>query len=214
MNYKTLITAAFAAVFLAACGGDTGTHGEHGEHSAAAEAYSEQEAHAAHEHHASYERPDTTGAFAAILHGTEGNDNIHGYVMFQPTAEGVFVLAHVEGLEPNGVHGFHVHEFGDCSAPDATSAGGHFNPHGADHGGPESDERHVGDLGNLHADDTGMAHLEWTDHKLELSGPNSIVGKAVIVHAQPDDLTSQPVGNAGARIACGVIVDEDGEHHH
>ncbi|MCL4408902.1 MAG: superoxide dismutase family protein, partial [Gammaproteobacteria bacterium] len=58
------------------------------------------------------------------------------------------------------------------------------------------------------------AHLEWTDHKLELSGPNSIVGKAVIVHAQPDDLTSQPVGNAGARIACGVIVDEDGEHHH
>ncbi|MFU8785522.1 superoxide dismutase family protein [Aliidiomarina sp.] len=195
MKLKTMLTAASAAVFLSACSGE-------GEHSAT---HSEVAEHSQHAMHASYEQPDTSGAYVAMLHGTEGNENIHGFVMFERDEDGVFVIAHAEGLPANSVHGFHVHEFGDCSAPDATSAGGHFNPHGRDHGGPDSEARHVGDLGNLRTDDNGIAHLEMLDHKLELSGPNSIIGKAVVVHAQEDDLTSQPVGNAGARIACGVI---------
>ncbi|TRW48263.1 superoxide dismutase family protein [Aliidiomarina halalkaliphila] len=191
MKLKSLITAASAAVFLSACSGDHDAHNMHaeGEHIG--------------------ER-----SFSAILNPTEGNEGLQGFVMFEDTPEGVFVLAHVEGLEPGGVHGFHVHEYGDCSAPDGTSAGGHFNPHGRDHGGPDSSERHAGDLGNLQADDAGMAHLEMIDTKLELSGPNSILGKSVIVHAQADDLESQPTGDAGARILCGVIADADVDEHH
>ena len=117
---------------------------------------------------------------------------------------GIRVIVDMEGLSP-GDHGFHVHEYGDCSAPDGTSAGGHFNPDGQPHGAPTDTERHVGDLGNISADGMGMAHLEWTDTFLSFSGPHSIVGRGVIVHAGADDLTSQPTGNAGARVACGVI---------
>ena len=203
MKLKTMLTAASAAVFLSACSGES-------DHSAAHTTVAE---HAEHEMHASYEYPATNGVYVAMLHGTEGNENVHGFVMFTQDEDGVFVAAHAEGLPANSVHGFHVHEFGDCSAPDATSAGGHFNPHGRDHGGPDSEARHVGDLGNLHSDENGIAHLEMLDHKLELSGPNSIIGKAVVVHVQEDDLTSQPVGNAGARIACGVIVADDEVEH-
>lgn len=195
MKLKTLLTAASAAVFLSACG--SAAEHEHGGYSAN---------HSQHGQHASYEMPDTEGHFVAMLHGTEGNEQIHGFVMFEKDPSGVYVVAHVEGLPANSVHGFHVHEFGDCSAPDATSAGGHFNPHGRAHGGPDSNERHAGDLGNLHTDEQGIAHYEMLDLKLTMSGSHSIEGKAVVVHAQEDDLSSQPVGNAGARIACGVIV--------
>ncbi|MCC5854706.1 MAG: superoxide dismutase family protein [Idiomarina sp.] len=141
----------------------------------------------------------------AMLHPTDGNDGKSGYVIFRQEDNGVFLSAHVEGLPSNSTHGFHIHEYGDCSAPDATSAGGHFNPTGAPHGGPDSGERHVGDLGNLTSDNNGMAHLEMTDHKLSMTGAHSILGRGVIVHAQPDDLVSQPVGEAGARILCGVV---------
>jgi Cu-Zn family superoxide dismutase len=115
-------------------------------------------------------------------------------------------VADLEGLEP-GLHGFHIHEVGDCSAPDASSAGGHFNPDNTPHGTPENPpaQRHVGDLGNLEADAEGKAHYERVDQMLPLRGPNSIVGKSVIVHAQADDLSSQPSGSAGPRLACGVI---------
>lgn len=139
----------------------------------------------------------------AVLNPTAGND-VSGTVTFTKTKDGVKVVADVMGLA-EGKHGFHIHEYGDCSAPDGTSAGGHFNPADMPHAGPKADKRHVGDLGNLEADDSGKAHLEWTDVHLSFMGPNSILGRAVIVHAGEDDLTSQPTGAAGARVACGVI---------
>ena len=139
----------------------------------------------------------------AVLHSASGSQ-VAGSVTFTTSGDAVRVVADVTGLTP-GKHGFHIHEFGDCSAPDATSAGGHFNPTHKQHGAPEASERHVGDLGNVEADASGKAHLDWTDHTLKLSGENSIIGLAVIVHAKEDDLKSPPVGNAGGRLACGVI---------
>ena len=129
---------------------------------------------------------------------------VRGVITFTQTEKGVSVVAHLEGLTP-GKHGFHVHEFGDCSAPDFTSAGGHFNPTQMAHGAPTDHTRHSGDLGNIVADEKGVAMLEWTDPMMQLSGPNSIIGRAVIVHVKEDDLKTQPTGNAGAREACGVI---------
>lgn len=146
--------------------------------------------------------PDVTRA-VAVLHPTDGND-AHGTVRFERTPDGIQLTADVTGLAP-GQHGFHIHELGDCTAPDATSAGGHFNPEDMPHGGPLVAERHVGDMGNLGADSTGSAHYQRTDGLLTLNGPHSIVGRAVIVHAEPDDMRSQPTGAAGSRVACGVI---------
>jgi len=137
------------------------------------------------------------------LQPTEGNA-VAGWVTFETMSNHVHVKAEVTGLSP-GKHGFHIHEKGDCSAPDGTSAGGHFNPEGMDHAGPDAPKRHHGDLGNLEADATGVAHYERMDFTLQLDGPNSILGKGVIVHANEDDLATQPTGAAGARLACGVI---------
>lgn len=139
----------------------------------------------------------------AELNPTQGN-SVRGTVTFTETSKGVRVLAHITGLTP-GPHGFHIHEKGDCSAPDATSAGGHFNPTGLAHGGPESPARHVGDLGNIVANGSGIGHYERVDRQLSFDGPNSILNRAVIVHATADDLKGQPAGNAGARVACGVV---------
>ena len=139
----------------------------------------------------------------AVLHPTKGN-TVTGMVTFISTSDGIHVIADVENLSP-GKHGFHIHEYGDCSAPDGTSAGGHFNPDGKLHGAPTDTNRHVGDLGNITADSNGKAHFEWTDKFLSFSGPHSIIGRGVIVHAGEDDLKSQPTGNAGSRVACGVI---------
>ncbi|MBI2822473.1 MAG: superoxide dismutase family protein [Acidobacteria bacterium] len=144
-----------------------------------------------------------TARAVCVLHATEGNQ-AHGTVIFTQEGEQMKVVADVEGVAP-GKHGFHIHEFGDCSAPDGSSAGGHFNPDGKPHGAPADAERHVGDLGNIEGGPDGMAHLEWTDSFLSLSGPHSILGRGVIVHAGEDDLKSQPTGNAGGRVACGVI---------
>ncbi len=152
----------------------------------------------AHQHTA----PQVSRA-VAVLNPTAGND-VRGVVTFLRTEGGVYVVAEVRGLTP-GPHGFHVHQLGDCSAPDGTSAGGHFNPTGHDHGGPDSEVRHVGDLGNIVADAEGNARHEVTDSQLQLDGPHSIVGRGLIVHAGEDDLASQPTGAAGARVACGVI---------
>jgi len=152
----------------------------------------------------------------ATLHPTEGN-SAQGVVHFvwekavEPSEGGhsnsgtIRVVADVEGLTPNQKHGFHIHEYGDCSAPDASSAGAHFNPLGFLHGSPEAVTRHVGDLGNLQADAEGKAHYDRLDHVITFTGVTSIIGKSVVVHAQEDDFTSQPAGNAGKRIACGVI---------
>ncbi len=139
----------------------------------------------------------------AVLNPTKGNQ-AHGIVTFTLTNSGIKVVADIDGLKP-GKHGFHIHEFGDCSAPDGSSAGGHYNPTKGKHAGPDDPHRHVGDLGNVVADSSGHAHYERVDRMLELNGPNAIVGRSVIVHADADDFTTQPTGNAGARIACGRI---------
>ncbi|CUS47883.1 MAG: Cu-Zn family superoxide dismutase Sod1 [Idiomarinaceae bacterium HL-53] len=149
-----------------------------------------------------YEGPEKAIAY---LHPTDGNEGMQGYVVFQRADDGMDIMAHIEGLPGGSEHGFHVHEYGDCSAADGTSAGGHFNPAQMPHGGPAYDERHVGDLGNVRADENGMAHHEAIDPHLTMSGENSILGRAVVVHAQQDDMSSQPTGNAGARLLCGVI---------
>jgi Cu-Zn family superoxide dismutase len=139
----------------------------------------------------------------AQLNPTKGN-NVTGTVTFTKVKDGVRVVADVNGLTP-GPHGFHIHEKGDCSAPDASSAGGHFNPTAMPHGAPEASMRHVGDFGNLVADASGKARLERIDQHLTFQGPNSIIGRAMIVHEKRDDLKTQPSGDAGPRVACGVI---------
>ncbi len=139
----------------------------------------------------------------AVLHPTKGND-VHGIVTFMKVDNGIRVVADIKNLKP-GSHGFHVHEYGDCSAEDGTSTGGHFNPHIMSHGGPDADQRHVGDLGNIVADESGQAKLDVVDSHLSFEGAASIIGRGVIVHAGADDLKTQPTGNAGGRLACGVI---------
>jgi superoxide dismutase, Cu-Zn family len=146
--------------------------------------------------------PEVTKA-TAVLIPTAGN-NVSGVVTFTQTGPSVKVSAHIEGLTP-GKHGFHIHEFGDCSSKDGSSAGGHFNPAGAPHAAPEAAQRHAGDMGNIKADQSGVANIEYVDPVAKLSGHGAIVGHGVIVHANPDDLKTQPTGNAGGRVACGVI---------
>jgi Cu-Zn family superoxide dismutase len=138
-----------------------------------------------------------------VLHPTKGND-VHGKLVFTQKEDEIEITGEITGLSP-GMHAFHVHEFGDCSSPDAMSAGAHFNPAKAPHGGPHSEHRHVGDLGNIKADEDGKVVLKMTDKVIQLNGPHSIVGRSIIVHAMADDEKSQPAGNAGARVACGVI---------
>lgn len=133
------------------------------------------------------------------------SNTVHGVVHFYETPKGVSVVAKFTGLTP-GQHGFHIHESGDCSAPDAMTAGGHFNPTGMNHGGPNDAVRHAGDFGNITADASGNASFKTLDTHISFDGANSIIGRGVIVHAKPDDLTTQkPPGNAGARVACGAI---------
>ncbi len=138
----------------------------------------------------------------AALQPTRGSA-AHGTAAFERVEGGVRVVVQVSGLSP-GAHGFHVHQTGDCSAPDASSAGGHFDPTSAPHAARESAERHVGDLGNLEADASGQASAEFIDRALALEGPCSILNRAVIVHEKRDDLKTQPTGDAGGRLACGV----------
>ena len=133
-----------------------------------------------------------------------GSSGVSGTVTFTKAEGGVRVQAQLKGLKP-GDHGFHVHEFGDCSAPDGTSAGGHFNPAGAPHAGPHDPQRHAGDMGNVTAGVDGGASVDYVDPQASFDGPNDILGRGVIVHEKGDDLKTQPTGNAGGRVACGVI---------
>lgn len=132
-----------------------------------------------------------------------------GTVRFKQQGSQLQIEADIAGLAP-GVHGFHLHEKGDCSAPDGTSAGGHFNPSSQQHGGPEHAARHGGDFGNITADAGGKAKLSLTVPTSQISldegAANSILGRGMIVHADPDDYVTQPTGNAGKRLACGVVV--------
>ncbi|QJR15570.1 superoxide dismutase family protein [Usitatibacter palustris] len=149
-------------------------------------------------------QPEPDGPMAtANLKATKGN-SANGYVVFQQKGDKVLVSGTVSGLKANAEHGFHVHEKGDCSAPDGMSTGGHFNPGGKPHG--HAGERHVGDMANLKADEHGNATVSYTSDLMKVgSGENDIVGRGLIVHANPDDYKTQPTGNAGGRIACAVI---------
>lgn len=141
----------------------------------------------------------------AVMQPTAGNTT-NGVVSFKQSGDKVLVSARITGLSP-GLHGFHIHEKGDCSAPDGMSTGGHFNPDGKKHGAPGHSEHHGGDFGNLSADSNGNAALNLTTSQITLdpNAANSIIGKGLIVHADPDDFVTQPTGNSGKRLSCGVI---------
>ena len=158
-----------------------------------------------HEEHEAHEMKEAVKITKAIcvLYPTEGS-TVQGEVIFTQTDDGIHVKASLSGLS-EGRHGFHIHQYGDCSGADGKTAGGHFNPEDKEHGAPDDEMRHVGDLGNVEAEADGTAMLEYTDSHLTFHGSHSIIGRGIIVHAGEDDLVSQPTGNAGARVACGVI---------
>lgn len=164
---------------------------------------------------AAAEAPPVDAAPAATatakLAPTQGNKTT-GTLTLAAVADGVHVTGAVEGLKPDSEFGFHVHEKGDCSAPDASSAGSHFNPAGTNHGGPSSPSHHMGDMLNLTSDAQGVAKpdIHIIGATLGAGDGNDIVGRAVVVHAMADDYQSQPSGNSGSRIACGVITVDAG----
>lgn len=147
--------------------------------------------------------PQIINKAVCVIYPTKGN-TASGIVTFTKVDDGIKVTADIHGLMP-GDHGFHIHQYGDCSADNGTSAGGHFNPENMHHAGPTDSKRHEGDMGNITADKNGDAHLEWTDALLSFYGENSVIGRGIIIHADKDDLKSQPTGNAGGRVGCGVI---------
>lgn len=132
---------------------------------------------------------------------------VSGRLSVVPMKDGVHLTGEVGGLAPNSTHAIHIHEKGDCSAADASSAGGHFNPAAAPHGRVGSGAHHGGDMDNLVADAEGVAKVNVHASGVTLGGgaANDVAGRAVIVHASADDYKTQPTGNAGGRIACGII---------
>jgi superoxide dismutase, Cu-Zn family len=131
--------------------------------------------------------------------------SLDGHVQIQETKAGLKVVADVSGLKPGAVHGFHIHENNKCEGPDFISAGDHFNPGKHPHSGPAASLKHAGDLGNLVADKNGRARTEVIISPTDIKSLSSLEGKALIIHEQADDLASQPSGDAGDRIACGLI---------
>lgn len=136
----------------------------------------------------------------AVVHSINSSV-VSGTVNFEKVENGIRVSANLSGLT-GSKHGFHIHQYGNCSAEDGTSAGGHFNPNENDHSSPESINRHMGDMGNIMADENGNASLEYVDTNIKMY---EIIGRGIIVHGGEDDLESQPSGAAGPRIGCGVI---------
>jgi len=155
---------------------------------------------------ASNSGPGLRGAVANAALAPKSGSSSTGTVAFSPRgADAVMVTVDISGLKPNAEHGFHVHERGDCSAPDAMSAGGHFNPMGKKHGGM-MEEHHAGDIPNLKTDAQGRVRASFEVKGMSVEGgPLSIIGKSVVVHRDPDNYKSQPAGDSGPRIACGVI---------
>ncbi|MDO5102393.1 MAG: superoxide dismutase family protein [Lautropia sp.] len=145
----------------------------------------------------------------AVMKPTQGS-KVEGQIRFS-MQDGAKIRIHgkLSGLKPDSIHGFHVHEKGDCSAPDGTSAGGHFHLDGQQHGGPGFDDNHhAGDLGNIRTDTEGVAQVDIVLPQQQLTlaaAPQNVIGRGLIVHARADDLHSQPTGDAGGRLACGVI---------
>lgn len=148
------------------------------------------------------------GTMANATLSARSGSNVAGTLHVMPMGDGVHVTGVVSGLTPNKAHAFHIHEKGDCSANDASSAGGHFNPTSQPHGNAlGGGAHHLGDQANLQADAGGTAQVDVHFSGVSLGGgaANDVMGKAIVVHADADDYTSQPSGNAGGRIACGVI---------
>jgi superoxide dismutase, Cu-Zn family len=143
---------------------------------------------------------------SAHLEPKSGNTTLSGHAEFVDTTNGVKLVLHVTGA-PVGEHGAHIHEKGDCSDPEAKNAGGHWNPAGHKHGAPPPEAAHLGDLGNLTVGADGTGHLELSSNawKIGDGSPEDLIGKAVVIHGGPDDLVSDPAGNSGPRIGCGVI---------
>lgn len=136
-----------------------------------------------------------------------GSSDVQGILRFEQQAGGVQITGNVEGLQPGKTQGIHIHEIGNCQAVDGSSAGGHFNPEHSAHGGLTSALSHLGDLGNIKADGEGYGELDIFKQRLQLGeGELSIVGRSVIIHADTDDLQTNPSGNSGARVACGIIM--------
>lgn len=142
----------------------------------------------------------------AVMQPASGS-SVTGRLTFQAASGGVRIGGVIEGVEPGGTHGFHIHQTGDCSAADAGSAGPHFNPLGHVHGHPGQGEHHAGDIPNLVADAHGDIAVDVFVPGVSLrdGGAGDIAGRAIVLHATADDYASQPAGNSGARIACGVI---------
>lgn len=156
---------------------------------------------------ATAEAPAPQPAGASVpLTPTEGN-TASGSLTLTQDGDSVRLSGTLQGLKPNGQFGFHIHEKGDCSAPDASSAGDHFNPANTQHGDPDSGSHHAGDMHNLSSDAQGNAAVATRADGVTLDGaqPNGVIGRAVVLHEMPDDYQTQPSGGSGARIACGVI---------
>ncbi len=140
----------------------------------------------------------------AMIEGRSGSA-LTGTATFTQSSGAVHIVVDVNNA-PEGVHAVHLHEKGDCAAPDASSAGGHFNPTHMSHGSPDSPNHHAGDFGNMTVGNDGHGHLELDSTILTIApGEMSVSGHAVVVHANADDMTTQPTGNAGGRIGCGVV---------
>jgi Cu-Zn family superoxide dismutase len=149
--------------------------------------------------------PEEPPRATAQLKPTKGS-KAFGEATFEQVGKRVRVIVFAQGLKPDQEHGLHIHEVGDCSADDAMSAKGHFNPFGKPHAGHTAVERHAGDLPSLKANKQGRAKVDVEVDIITVTpGPASIIGRSIIIHADPDDFRTQPTGNAGARIACGVI---------
>jgi Cu-Zn family superoxide dismutase len=144
-----------------------------------------------------------TKAEAQLIPTTKTHSQVKGTIWFTKTDKGMHVQGEITGLTP-GEHGFHVHEFGVWNE-DGMASGGHFNPGGAPHAGHDSAKRHVGDMGNIKADESGKAVIDLDDDQMSFEGPNCILGRGLVVHEKADDLKSQPSGNAGGRLAVAII---------
>ena len=183
---RTILLASLAAVGLAGCASSPQNAAEEAAGAAAA-------------------APAVSNAIANVAPAS--GSLVSGRLQLMAMGKGVHIAGELGGLAPNSTHGFHIHEKGDCSAADASSAGGHFNPAGAPHGNPETPPHHAGDLDNLTADANGVVRINVHVPNVSLGGDpaHDILGRALVVHADADDYASQPAGNSGARIACGVI---------
>jgi Cu-Zn family superoxide dismutase len=144
-----------------------------------------------------------TKAMGQLIPTTKTESKVKGTITFTVTGTKMHVYGEISGLTP-GEHGFHVHEYGVWNE-DGMATGGHFNPTGEAHAGHDSPRRHVGDMGNVKADENGVAKVDLEDELMSFEGANSILGRGLVVHEKADDLKTAPSGNAGGRLAVGII---------